>query len=163
MQEHPSAAHYNDPRPCIVTMGTFDGVHLGHRSILDRVVQSGKKLGMAPVLLTFFPHPRMVLQKENNLKLINTLSEKKELLRDSGLQHLIVQPFTVAFSKLTAREYARDILRGQLRAKKVIIGYDHRFGRDRGATIKDLRAFGKSFNFEVEEIPAKEVDAVSIS
>lgn len=163
MKEHSSATSYKGDKPCAVTIGTFDGVHVGHRAILDRLVSSAANEGMASVLLTFFPHPRMVLQRESNIKLINTISEKKELLAGIGLDHLIVHPFTAEFSRLTAVEYVRDILVNALRAKKVIIGYDHRFGRNRTASIDDLREFGALYEFEVEEISAQEISEVTVS
>jgi riboflavin kinase/FMN adenylyltransferase len=163
MNEFASAATYKNDRPCVVTIGTFDGVHIGHRALLKRLVATAKKEDLDSVVLTFFPHPRMVLQTDSNLKLINTISEKKSLLAETGLDHLIIHPFTHAFSRLTAVEYVRDILVNKLKAKKIIIGYDHRFGRNRTATIEDLREFGKTYHFEVEEISAQELDEVAIS
>ena len=147
----------------MVTIGTFDGVHLGHKTLLKRLISSAQKNDLDSVLLTFFPHPRMVLQKDSNLKLINTLSEKKQLLERIGLDHLVVQPFTKEFSRLTALEYVHDILVNQLNAKKIIIGYDHRFGRNRTANIEDLRKYGITYGFEVEEISAQELDEVAVS
>lgn len=147
----------------MVTIGTFDGVHLGHKAILKRLVESAHKMGLESVLLTFFPHPRMVLQKDTDLKLLNTLDEKKALLAALGVDHLVVHPFTKEFSRLTAVEYVRDILVNQLHAKKIIIGYDHRFGRNRTANIEDLKEFGTTYHFEVEEITAKELDDVAVS
>src|SRR5690606_4657121 len=106
---------------------------------------------------------RMVLQQANNLKLINTIEEKIDILQKSGLDQLVIHPFTIEFSRLSAQEYVKEILVAKLNVKKVIIGYDHRFGRNRTATIKELREFSEAFNFEVEEITAKEIDEVSIS
>ncbi len=163
MDQYQSASTYNNDRPSVVTIGTFDGVHVGHKAILNRLVSTAKKEGLESVLLTFFPHPRMVLQTDSNIKLINTLSEKKELLEEIGLDHLVIHPFTHAFSRLTALEYVRDILVNKLHAKKIIIGYDHRFGRNRNANIDDLREFGKTYGFEVLEISAQELDDVAIS
>tara|TARA_R110002072_G_scaffold22615_1_gene79183 strand:+ start:2868 stop:3800 length:933 start_codon:yes stop_codon:yes gene_type:complete len=163
VDQYQSASTYNNDRPSVVTIGTFDGVHVGHKAILNRLVSTAKKEGLESVLLTFFPHPRMVLQTDSNIKLINTLSEKKELLEEIGLDHLVIHPFTHAFSRLTALEYVRDILVNKLHAKKIIIGYDHRFGRNRNANIDDLREFGKTYGFEVLEISAQELDDVAIS
>ncbi len=163
MDQYQSASTYNNDRPSVVTIGTFDGVHVGHKAILNRLVSTAKKEGLESVLLTFFPHPRMVLQTDSNIKLINTLSEKKELLEEIGLDHLVIHPFTHAFSRLTALEYVRDILVNKLHAKKIIIGYDHRFGRNRNANIDDLREYGKTYDFEVLEISAQELDDVAIS
>lgn len=163
MKEYTSAASYKNNRNSVVTIGTFDGVHIGHKAILKRLITIARKEDLDSVVLTFFPHPRMVLQKDSDIKLINTLDEKKQLLRETGLDHLVIHPFTMAFSRLTALEYVRDILVNVLKAKKVIIGYDHRFGRNRTATIEDLKEFGKIYNFEVEEISAQELDEVTIS
>lgn len=147
----------------MVTIGTFDGVHIGHSAILHRLVETAQKEDLDSVLLTFFPHPRMVLQTDSDLKLINTISEKKELLKVIGLDHLVMQPFTKEFSRLTALEYVRDILVNQLHAKKIIIGYDHRFGRNRTANIENLREYGETYGFQVEEISAQELDEVAVS
>ncbi len=163
MKEYPSAASYKNERNCVVTIGTFDGVHIGHKAILTRMVTIAKKENLESVLLTFFPHPRMVLQKDSDIKLLNTISEKKQLLQQTGLDHLVVHPFTIGFSRLSALEYVRDILVNTLKVKKVIVGYDHRFGRNRTATIADLREFGKIYDFEIEEINAQERDEVTVS
>ncbi|PKA83125.1 riboflavin kinase/FMN adenylyltransferase [Ulvibacter sp. MAR_2010_11] len=163
MNEYLSAANYKNDRQSVVTIGTFDGVHIGHKAILQRVVNTAKKEKLDSVLLTFFPHPRLVLQTDTNLQLINTMDEKKALLDKTGLNHLVMHPFTHAFSRLTAVEYVRDILVNKLKAKKIIIGYDHRFGRNRTANIEDLKEFGKTYHFEVEEISAQELDEVAVS
>lgn len=163
MKEHNPASEYKNTRGSVVTIGTFDGVHLGHRSILTRLVETAKNDDLDSVLLTFFPHPRMVLQKDSGLKLINSISEKKKLLETIGIDHFVVQPFTKEFSRLTALEYVRDLLVNQLNAKKIIIGYDHRFGRNRTANIENLREYGITYGFEVEEIDARELDEVAIS
>lgn len=163
MKKYSSAATYQNDRQSVVTIGTFDGVHLGHKAILKRLVETGKKEDLDSVVLTFFPHPRMVLQQNSDIKLINTIDERTELLEKTGLNHLIIHPFTHAFSRLTALEYVRDILVNRLKAKKIIIGYDHRFGRNRNANIENLKEFGEIYDFEVEEISAKELDDVAIS
>ncbi|MEO9510877.1 MAG: bifunctional riboflavin kinase/FAD synthetase [Flavobacteriaceae bacterium] len=146
-----------------ITIGTFDGVHLGHRKILERLINNAKDVGLKSTVLTFFPHPRMVLQKDTDIKLLNTLEEKVQILDSLGLDYLIVHPFTKDFSRLSATGFVRDILVNGLKSKKVIIGYDHRFGRNRNANIQDLIAFGNTLDFEVEEIPAQEIDEVSVS
>ncbi|RDY60295.1 bifunctional riboflavin kinase/FAD synthetase [Flagellimonas nanhaiensis] len=146
-----------------ITIGTFDGVHLGHRKILERLINNAKISGLKSTVLTFFPHPRMVLQKDTDIKLLNTLEEKTQILDSLGLDYLIIHPFTKEFSRLSATEFVRDILVNGLKTKKVIIGYDHRFGRNRNANIQDLITFGNTLDFEVEEIPAQEIDDVSVS
>lgn len=163
MEKYSSASTYKNNRQSIVTIGTFDGVHIGHKAILKRLVETAKKDNLDSVVLTFFPHPRMVLQQNSDIKLINTINERTQLLENTGLDHLVIHPFTHAFSRLTALEYVRDILVNSLKAKKIIIGYDHRFGRNRNAAIDDLKEFGRTYNFEVEEISAREIDDVAIS
>ena len=151
------------PNQTIITIGTFDGVHLGHRKILERLINNAKATNLKSTVLTFFPHPRMVLQKDVDIKLLNTLEEKKQIMETLGLDYLIIHPFTKEFSRLSATEFVEDILVDGLKAKKIIIGYDHRFGRNRNANIQDLIAFGNTLGFEVEEIPAQEIDDVSVS
>lgn len=147
----------------MLTIGTFDGMHIGHQKILDRVfnVASSKKL--SSLVLTFFPHPRMVLQKESGIKLIHTINERKAILEESGLENLIIHPFSKDFSRLTATEFVRDILVEKLNIKHIIIGYDHRFGRNRTADIEDLKDFGELYGFTVEEISAQDVNEVAVS
>ena len=163
MKEYKGANSFLSERQTVVTIGTFDGVHVGHRKIIERLVNSAHANNLDSVVLTFFPHPRMVLQKESGIQLINTIEERKRLLEETGIDHLVVHPFTRQFSRLTALEFVRDILVNKLRAKKIIIGYDHRFGRNRTADINDLRQFGKEFDFEVEEISQQDVEKVAVS
>ena len=163
MEQLTTTAEFTSNTQSVITIGTFDGVHVGHRAIVQRLVTAAKQQGLVSVVLTFFPHPRMVLQKNSDIKLINTLSEKKQLLENIGLDYFVVEPFTYEFSRLSALEYVRDILVTQLKAKKIIIGYDHRFGRNRTATIDDLNSFGEMYDFEVEQISAEQINEVSIS
>jgi riboflavin kinase/FMN adenylyltransferase len=163
MEQLTTTADFKSNTQSVITIGTFDGVHVGHRAIMQRLVAAAKEQGLVSAVLTFFPHPRMVLQKNSDIKLINTLSEKKQLLEDIGLDYFVVEPFTYEFSRLSALEYVRDILVTQLKAKKIIIGYDHRFGRNRNADIQDLKKYGEQFGFEVEEISAQQLDEVSVS
>jgi riboflavin kinase/FMN adenylyltransferase len=156
-------ASFESERRTVVTIGTFDGVHLGHRQILSRVTQCAAKEGLASVLLTFFPHPRMILQRSHDLKLINTIQEKEQIIASVGIENLVIHPFTKDFSRLTAREYVEEILVKSLKAKKIIIGYDHRFGRNRTADINDLKEMAKEFSFDVEEISKQELEHVAIS
>jgi riboflavin kinase/FMN adenylyltransferase len=154
---------YTSRKPTVVTIGTFDGVHVGHQKIVKRLVDHACKENLKSVILTFFPHPRMVLQKDSGIKLINTIRERSQILDRIGLDYLLIKKFTKAFSRLTAEEFVKDILVDKLNAKKVIIGYDHRFGRNRNADINDLKAFGDSHGFEVEEISVEDVDKVAVS
>jgi len=150
-------------KPTAVTIGTFDGVHIGHQKIIKRLVNSARKQGLEATILTFFPHPRMILQQDIGLKLINTIDERISILKESGIDNLIVYPFTKAFSRLRAEEYTKEILKEKLNAHRVIIGYDHRFGRNRTADIQDLYRFGQELNFDIEEISKQEVEDVSVS
>jgi len=163
LRQHTSAQNFNGTKGTVVTIGTFDGVHLGHRKIIKRLLASAEGNDLESVVLTFFPHPRMVLQKDTQIKLINTIDERIRLLEASGLDHLVIHPFTKEFSRLTAEDFVKKILVDQLKARKVIIGYDHRFGRNRNANIEDLKAFGQQFGFEVEEISKQDVDDVAVS
>lgn len=147
----------------MVTIGTFDGVHIGHQKIIKRLVQTAKKSHLKSVVLTFFPHPRMVLQKDANIKLINTIDERSAILDQLGLDVLVIKKFTKEFSRLSAEDYVTEVLVKQLRVKKIIIGYDHHFGRNRAANIEDLKAYGKKHGFEVEEISAQDINEVSVS
>ncbi|RED50591.1 bifunctional riboflavin kinase/FAD synthetase [Seonamhaeicola aphaedonensis] len=154
---------YKSENPTVVTIGTFDGVHIGHKKIIERLVNTGKKEGLKSVILTFFPHPRMVLQKDSNIKLINTIDERRNILESLELDFLLIKKFTHEFSRLTAEEFVKQLLVDKLKTKKVIIGYDHRFGRNRNADIEDLKKFGKLYGFEVEEISAQDIDDVAVS
>lgn len=147
----------------VVTTGTFDGVHIGHRTILNRVNELAKKIKGESVLLTFHPHPRTVLQKDADMKLLNTIEEKTKLLEKSGINHLIIHPFTMEFSRTSSLAYVRDILVNQIGTKKLVIGYDHHFGRNRRGGFEHLKEYGPLYGFEVEEIPAQEIDNVNIS
>ncbi|MFK5972511.1 MAG: bifunctional riboflavin kinase/FAD synthetase [Flavobacteriaceae bacterium] len=158
-----SISKFDKEHSTAITIGTFDGVHIGHRKILERLIKNTGSSNLKSTLLTFFPHPRMVLQKDTDIKLLNTIGEKTRILKALGLDYLIVHPFTKEFSRLSATEFVRDILVNSLQVKKIVIGYDHRFGRNRNANITDLRAFGNTLEFEVEEIPAQEIDDISVS
>jgi riboflavin kinase/FMN adenylyltransferase len=158
-----SIKDFHSTKQTILTLGTFDGVHIGHRKILERVTQNTENDKYESLVLTFFPHPRMVLQGESDVKLLNTISEKIDLLEKIGIQNLVIHPFDETFSKLTADEFVKTVLVDRFHIKKIIIGHDHRFGRNRTANIDDLITFGKQHNFEVEQISVQEVNDVSIS
>ncbi|WGK66053.1 bifunctional riboflavin kinase/FAD synthetase [Croceiramulus getboli] len=163
MEIYNTAKEFKPSSGTVVTIGTFDGVHLGHRKIMQRLIESGKTNGLSSLVLTFFPHPRMVLQQDSDIRLINTIEERKRLLEATGIDQLIVHPFTREFSRLSAESFVENILVNRLKARKVIIGYDHHFGRNRNANIDDLKRFGESFDFEVEEISKQDIDDVAIS
>ncbi|MBP6587766.1 MAG: bifunctional riboflavin kinase/FAD synthetase [Flavobacterium sp.] len=154
---------FESTKKTILTLGTFDGVHVGHKKILERVTQNTENGKHESLVLTFFPHPRMVLHGQSEVKLLNTIDEKIDLLEKIGIQNLIIHPFDETFSKLTAEEFVKTVLVDRFQIQKIIIGHDHRFGRNRTADINDLIAFGQQHDFEVEQISAQEIDDVSIS
>jgi riboflavin kinase/FMN adenylyltransferase len=158
-----SIKSFSSNNQTIVTIGTFDGVHLGHQKILKQITKSAQELHCESLVLTFFPHPRMVLQKDTEMKQLNSFNEKLELLDNLGIDNLVIHPFDKEFSRLTAEEFVKQVLVDVFRVKKVIIGYDHRFGRNRTATIDDLNSFGETYGFEVEQISAEQINEVSIS
>ena len=148
----------------IVTIGTFDGVHIGHRYIINYLNKIAKREQGESVLLTFSPHPRFVINKEHShLKLIDTLDEKKEKLESLGLQNFVVQKFTKEFSRIKYVNFVRDILVKKLNVDHLVIGYDHQFGRNREGSIKELQELSQLYNFKVEEIPPQKKEDVSIS
>jgi riboflavin kinase/FMN adenylyltransferase len=158
-----SIADFRSSKKTIVTIGTFDGVHLGHQKIIEKLVHNAAEMDCESLILTFFPHPRMVLQEQSEIRLLNTIEERTALLSRTGLDHLIIHPFDKAFSRLTAEEFVKDVLVDRLNIQKIVIGHDHRFGRNRTADINDLIGFGEKYGFVVEQISAQEIDAVSIS
>lgn len=147
----------------VVTTGTFDGVHIGHQSIISRLNEVAKKVKGESVILTFYPHPRMVLQEDCDLKLITTIEEKIDLFRKTGLDHLIIHPFTKDFSRTTSLEFVRNILVEKIGTQRLVIGYDHHFGRNREGSFEHLKEFSSLYGFEVEEISAKDIDDVNVS
>lgn len=150
-------------KPTVVTIGTFDGVHLGHQKIIAQITSAAQEKDCDSLVLTFFPHPRMVLQEGTEMKQLNTIDEKTALLEQLGVDHLVIHPFDKVFSRMTAEEFVKEVLVDTFRLKKIIIGYDHRFGRNRTADINDLIAFGDTYGFEVAQISAEELNDVSIS
>ena len=148
----------------VITIGTFDGVHLGHQKIIENLVQKAKEVGGESVLMTFSPHPRMVLFPDShNLQLIQTEAEKMNKLGTTGIENCIVFPFTFEFSRLSAMEFVRDILVNTLNIDTIIIGYDHQFGRNREGNIHYLQEVSNIYDFHAVEIPAQEIDAVNVS
>ena len=144
-------------------MGTFDGVHIGHKKILEKIIQKTENQNYESLVLTFFPHPRMVLQEHSDIKLLNTIDEKIDLLEQIGIENLVIHPFDEAFSRLTAEDFVKTVLVDRFHIHKIIIGYDHRFGRNRTANIDDLIAFGEQYDFEVEQISVQEINDISVS
>lgn len=164
MRVHTDTTSLRGVQRVVLTTGTFDGVHAGHRVILERVVQLARRERGESVLFTFHPHPRLALYPgDNDLKLLNTQAEKQRLLEATGLDHLLVVPFSRAFSRMTALEYVRDVLVEGIGVHAVVIGHDHRFGRNREGDIHLLRQLGEVYDFQVEEIPAREIDHVQVS
>jgi riboflavin kinase / FMN adenylyltransferase len=148
----------------VVTIGTFDGVHFGHQKIIKRLCELAKSSGGESVLLTFFPHPRMIIDPENqDLKMINTINEKAEIMANLGIDHLIITPFTRDFSNLSATDYIKNILVEAIGTKKIIIGYDHRFGKDRLGNLNVLEQHASTYGYQVEEIPEQDINDVAVS
>jgi riboflavin kinase/FMN adenylyltransferase len=148
----------------VVTSGTFDGVHVGHQKIFARLRDMAHRNQGESVVITFWPHPRLVLHPEDNsLKLLNTFEEKAELLKLEGIQHLIRIPFTKEFSQLTSEQFIQQILVQTIGTRKLVIGYDHHFGKNREGSFEQLKANAPHYGFEVEEIPRQEVDHIGVS
>jgi riboflavin kinase / FMN adenylyltransferase len=148
----------------IVTIGTFDGVHFGHQKIIKQLVEKAKSDNGESVILTFFPHPRMIIDPENQeLKMINTINEKAEILKGLGVDHLIITPFTRDFSNQLPEDYIKNTLVNNIGTKHIIIGYDHRFGKDRSGNLSDLKAAGLHYGFSVEEIMEQDIHDVAVS
>ena len=163
LEIHHSLIDYNPSQKSILTIGTFDGVHFGHQKIVRRLVQNAKELNCKSVVLTFFPHPQLVLNKNSNIKMLNTIEEKTNLLDKLLVDVLIIQPFDKDFSELSPEDFVKKIVVEKLNVQKIIIGYDHRFGKNRAANFDDLVTFGKKYGFEVEQISVEELDAIAIS
>jgi riboflavin kinase/FMN adenylyltransferase len=148
----------------VVTIGTFDGVHIGHQKIIQQLILEANKIDGESVLITFHPHPRLVLFPDNhNLQLLQTQAEKLQTLAENGLENVIILPFSKEFAQLSALDFVQTVLYKSLRARKIIIGYDHQFGNDRKGNIDFLIAHANDFNYDVIEIPAEEINEVNVS
>lgn len=148
----------------MVTIGTFDGIHYGHQKIVKRLCELARATGGESVILTFFPHPRLILDPENqNLKMINTIAQKAEILEKLGVDHLIIIPFTRDFSNQSAKEYIQHVLVETLGTKQIIVGYDHRFGKDRKGGMPELEQFASVFDYQIEVIPEQDINDVAVS
>lgn len=164
MQIHSDVNNFPEVSYAIVTSGTFDGVHVGHQKILERLHETAKELKGESVVITFWPHPRYVLSNiENELKLLSTIEEKIELLDKNKVDHLIIIPFTKEFSQMTSEEFIQEILIRKIRTKKLVIGYDHRFGKNREGSFDYLKENEAKYGFAIEEIPEEDVHNIAVS
>ncbi len=163
MKIYKSIYEYNESKSSVVTIGTFDGIHKGHQKIFNKVINASKQSNLSSVVLTFFPHPRIILNKYNDIKMIDTLDEKIEHLEKIGIDNLIIHPFDKKFSLLSADQFIKEYLIEKLKLKHIIIGYDHRFGKGREASVSDLKEYSSEFNFIVDEIDAQEIEKIAIS
>ncbi len=163
MKIYRSIEAYNEDKRSVITIGTFDGIHLGHQKILSRLINSSKNKDLNSVVLTFFPHPRIILNKYNEVKMIDTLDEKIIHLNEIGIDTLIIHPFDKKFSLLSANQFIKDFLVEKLKIKHIIIGYDHRFGKGREASVTDLKNYASDYDFTVEEIKAQEIEKITVS
>lgn len=164
MRIYYSLDDFSPVKNAVVTSGTFDGVHVGHKKILTRLSEVARKNAGETVVITFWPHPRLVLYpNDTELKLLNTFEEKAALLKKEGVQHLLRIPFTKEFSQLTSEQFIRNILVDKIGTKKLVIGYDHHFGKNREGSFEQLKLNGPTYGFEVEEISKQDVDHVTVS
>ena len=163
MKIYKSIDEYNESKNSVVTIGTFDGIHKGHQKIFNKLITASKQSNLSSVVLTFFPHPRVILNKYNDIKMIDTLDEKIDHLEKIGIDHLIIHPFDKKFSLLSADQFIKEYLLEKLKLKHIIIGYDHRFGKGREASVTDLKKYSSEFNFVLDEIDAQEIEKIAIS
>lgn len=164
MKVYHSIEQFKGAKNPVVTIGTFDGVHAGHQEIIKQVKELARSMHGESVILTFSPHPRMVLfPDDDDLKLLHTDPEKQHRLDSMGIDHLIIHPFTKKFSRIPYTEYVRDILVNKLKVKKLVIGFNHQFGRNREGTFQKLKSLSAVYGFELERIPAKTLNKAEIS
>ncbi len=164
MKIYHQLADFHPPHYSVVTSGTFDGVHLGHQKILGRLKELAARKQGETVLLTYWPHPRLILQPEdNNLRLLTTLTEKVKLLEELGVDHLIILPFTKELSQMSSEEFIREILVEKIQTKTLVIGYDHKFGKNREGSFEYLQSHSHLFGFDMEEISRQDVDDLAVS
>ena len=164
MRVHQSIEKYDHKdQASVLTIGTFDGVHIGHQKIIERLNEIKKTESERSMILTFYPHPRRVLDHSNDIKMLTTMDEKIQLLDQFGLDDLIIEPFTKEFSRLSALDFVRNILVNQLHLKKLVIGYDHQFGKNREGNFEQLTEYGELYDFGLEKISAQEIENVSVS
>ena len=158
-----SIKDYDLKSPSVITVGTFDGIHLGHQKLIKRVLDISKKENLNSIILSFYPHPKIVLNNNPEISLLNTLEEKKEILNSYDIDYFILKEFTKEFSRLSPLEFVRDILVKKLNVKHIVIGYDHHFGRNRDASVSQLKEFSKIFDFKVTEVKALVENNISVS
>lgn len=165
MKIHNGIENLTPLKHAVVTSGTFDGVHFGHQKILKRVFEAAKREKGESVVITFWPHPRLILYPNHGdgLKLLNTFEEKAKLIEQQGIDHLVTIPFTKEFSQLTSQEFIQQILIEKIGTKHLIIGYDHKFGKNREGSFDYLMANSQKFGFEIEEIPRQDLEDVGVS
>lgn len=164
MKIHLGTETIEDVKNAVVTSGTFDGVHMGHQKILGRLKEEAKRINGETVLITYWPHPRLVLKPwDNSLQLLSTFPEKANLLEEFGIDHLVKIPFTKEFAQMTPEDYIRIVLHERIQTKKIIIGYDHRFGKDRSGGLDELHQYAEKYHYEVEEIPRQDIEEIGIS
>jgi len=164
MKIYRSLDDFSPVENAVVTIGTFDGVHIGHQKILAHLKEAAQKINGETILLTFFPHPRLIINPDDDsLRLINDIEEKVSQLSKVGIDHLIIIPFSRDFSNQTPEEYISNVLVGKLGTKKIVIGYDHHFGKDRKGTMGDLEQFASIFDYSVDEIPEQDINDIAVS
>jgi riboflavin kinase/FMN adenylyltransferase len=163
MKIHKDVHSFKKIEKAVITTGTFDGVHRGHSKILNRLIQVGEDTSSETVIITFFPHPRIVLFPDHNLKLINTIDENIELFKTYGVDHLIFQKFDKDFSRITSLEYIRDILCKQIGLTDLVIGYNHHFGRNREGSINNLHEYTDLYGFNIHEVSPFDLNGKSVS
>lgn len=163
MKIYTNLSNYISENRTFVTIGTFDGVHIGHKKVIKKLIKSAKKHHATSVLLTFFPHPRTILQKNVDIKLINTIDERIQLLEKLGLDILIIQEFNEKFAQQSALDFVKNILVNNLNIAKLVIGYDHQFGKNREGNFEQLVSYGKTYNFKVKETPREDINNIAVS
>lgn len=163
MKLHTDLKSFKAQKP-VVTIGTFDGVHLGHQKVIDRLKRIAKDRNGETVIFTFYPHPRLVTSpNETNLRLLTTLKEKTELFEKFGIDHLVIYPFNKEFSDLTYKEFVKNILVDKMQTHCLVVGYDHKFGKNREGGFEYLKQCADQYNFEIEKLDALSVDEENVS
>ncbi len=161
---HYDLNNFINVRNPVITMGSFDGVHVGHKKIIDNIVKSASDLNGESILFSFYPHPRQVLFANTySHKCLNTQQEKIELLKKTQIDHLIFFPFSIEFSKISSKDFVKNYLVEKIHVKKIIVGYDYHFGKNREGNYDDLYHLGKEYGFEVEQIKAFDIDSIAVS